>query len=380
MEETSVTEAIANVINNIQAPNILVIGGTGTGKSSLINAVFGADLAKVGAGFPVTQGFNFYSNGLVNIYDSAGYEADQAIVFVKDIFKFLRDKHTGGIEKQIHIVWYVINASSARVQSFDIDIINQFSKYGIPVIIVLSQVDRARKEELNAIKSALLDFDITALDDVIEVSAAPLIIRGKPICEPFGLEELVDKTIKQLPEIYADAVRIAQIVDLKSKRELAWKLIAAAAVTNFGSAFIPLPGLSTGTTLAVQASLPISIASVYGLEDARKFLHKSYKEISTEALVGFVGATVGFDFLRGVVPIIGSAIAGGTAATVIVITGLAYASTFEAMAKAHIDPKDSEAIQEFFSDNFRNQLKKYSDVVIKTTKDLAKVKDRFLDQ
>ncbi|NLH69727.1 MAG: hypothetical protein GX454_06060, partial [Brooklawnia sp.] len=35
--------------------NLAVLGATGVGKSTLINAVFGEDLARTGIGAPVTQ-------------------------------------------------------------------------------------------------------------------------------------------------------------------------------------------------------------------------------------------------------------------------------------------------------------------------------------
>lgn len=42
-------------VQNVRRPNVLVVGITGAGKSSLINAVFGGRLAQVGDGVPVTQ-------------------------------------------------------------------------------------------------------------------------------------------------------------------------------------------------------------------------------------------------------------------------------------------------------------------------------------
>ena len=56
--------------------NIIVAGITGTGKSTLINAVFGSELAKTGSGRPVTEHIDEYQNNdiPVHIWDTVGLE------------------------------------------------------------------------------------------------------------------------------------------------------------------------------------------------------------------------------------------------------------------------------------------------------------------
>ncbi|MBN3905198.1 MAG: GTPase domain-containing protein [Nostoc sp. NMS1] len=380
MAEETVTKAVASIMGDIKSPNILVMGAIGAGKSSLINAVFGKEPAKVGAGLPVTKSFNYYSNSIVNIYDSAGYQLSEGKTFVENIIEFLQTKEKLGIEEQIHLVWYLINAASARVEFFEINIINQLRKRKIPLIIVISQCDRASAEEIKSVKNILADFGITPESDLIEIAASPLIFKGKPISETFGLEELVAKSIEHLPAIYADAVRMAQIVNLKSKRELAWKLIVTAATASFGSAWIPIPGATTGTTLAVQASLSISIASIYGFGKAREFLSRIYQGTPTESALRFAGTTLGLDILRSLIPIVGSLVAAGTSATYIVVLGLAYTSAFEAMAKAHIDPNDTATINSFLTTVLKQEFEKYTDIAIKTKEDLANFKNIFINK
>lgn len=63
---------LLNVSMNTQKPNILLLGASGAGKSSLVNAVFGKTLAQIGEGRPITQTYTKYTSqsSPVVIYDS----------------------------------------------------------------------------------------------------------------------------------------------------------------------------------------------------------------------------------------------------------------------------------------------------------------------
>src|SRR5690606_9758802 len=54
--------------------NLAIIGKSGVGKSSLVNAVFGRDWAQVGKGLPVSQGIRYYSDDSLGIWDVEGFE------------------------------------------------------------------------------------------------------------------------------------------------------------------------------------------------------------------------------------------------------------------------------------------------------------------
>ncbi|WYX20332.1 GTPase [Achromobacter xylosoxidans] len=53
--QDAIADAISTATRGAGRVNILVAGKTGVGKSTLINAVFRGELAKTGAGKPVTQ-------------------------------------------------------------------------------------------------------------------------------------------------------------------------------------------------------------------------------------------------------------------------------------------------------------------------------------
>ncbi len=363
----------------IKAPNIAVIGRTGAGKSTLINKVFGKDLAPTGSGFPVSKEFIRYpkdkdEKSLVVLYDSAGYEANKEEDFIKNIFLFLDDLKKQGIESQIHLVWYVVHAASKRFEYFDAEIVKKLNERGIPTIIVLPQCDLLRPVEIDGIEKAVEKYELEKNYELVKVAAFP--ING----EPFGLEELVEKTSERLPEIYADAFAIAQIASMKAKRKTAWGWVATAAGGSFAVGFVPVTGTTPAAIIAAQLILWNRISALYGYTNQAGFL-MAVSTFGGAALTSIVGTL----FLEGLgifVPPAYVATSVGAAiisASYTVAVGLAYISTCEKLGEYIIKSNPGkQEIQKFLQETLRSELKKYQNLNITSKGDIDRIGKEFI--
>lgn len=94
-------------------------GGTGVGKSSLINALFGKEIAKAGVGKPITQHLEKYvdeQKGLV-FWDTQGIEAADYHDTMQSIKKEMEDSFKTLSEKEaIDVAYLCVKETSSRVQ------------------------------------------------------------------------------------------------------------------------------------------------------------------------------------------------------------------------------------------------------------------------
>lgn len=241
--ESTFTECIANV----KKPNVLVSGVTGAGKSSLVNAIFGEGMAKVGVGKPLTQHFSRYApdDMPVVVYDSKGLEQGFHEEFVADAKEFLEKiKSQPELGDHIHIIWYVINAGSARIEPFEAFLIKEIFA-PVPTLFILNKADIASAEQLNELEESIKQYEFTNCRGIFRVVADRKIYpqnwcvscagddvmfkksTNQLFCEDcgvvtvmtptLGLEKVVDETSRILPDLAKEAFLSAQEVSFAIK-------------------------------------------------------------------------------------------------------------------------------------------------------------------
>jgi GTP-binding protein EngB required for normal cell division/uncharacterized protein (DUF697 family) len=369
-------EELQTILEKMPPPNVVVLGRNGAGKSTLINKVFGAELAKTGTGLPVNTTFTRYPESLeekplVVVYDSMGFEMDKGYSYRDEIVKFIKEKKLKGIDEQIHLVWYVINVGMKRFEHFDAAIISLIRSERVPVIVVFSQADLARPDQIakmeETIRNYRSEFNLDQLK-IVKVAADPI------IGEPFGVTELVNLSSELLPDLYVEALVARQVIDLELKRKLASKYIKLSAAACFANGFVPLPGATSANAIVTQTTLCTKIASLYGYGEWVEVLDKVGG--LTVASIVTVGITWFLDLFNTIIPpgiIVAGGLKGGVAATYISIVGATYTSVFEKLSLKNINGATKTEIEEFIKVTFREEFRKNSKFSIGKPRDLNKI-------
>jgi uncharacterized protein (DUF697 family)/GTP-binding protein EngB required for normal cell division len=241
---------------NIRKPNVLVAGGTGAGKSSLINMLFAGDPAPIGAGAPVTQDVSEYPCDQANIFDSPGYEsgADSQRVFQDKVLSLIIDNKQSA-ERRIHMAWYCISQGNSRVLDIDTDTIKKIKRQGVPVAVVLTQADAATEEDAKSLRHVVTEACPGV--EVFETSSDPELGLGvDPLLE--WAASHIDEAVRAA---FVAAAKGAIPLKLAEGKKLVLHHIGAAATI----AASPIPFSDAPLLLANQAAMIARLANLWNL-------------------------------------------------------------------------------------------------------------------
>jgi len=302
--------------------NMILAGRTGVGKSTLINAIFGEQLAETGVGAPVTAlMYRHKRPGIpITIYDTPGIELGQnADRVLRDYLAEIK-KNAADPQNRIHFALYCVRASDRRFEEFEATIIRKLAQE-LPVVLVLTQVLDRNEPETRQFIDYLTGLDLPVLHGrVFPTLAASFTIAGITLPQS-GLVELVNAIYAKLPLAAAQTLASYQQVSLDLKIDEAHKVVLASCAGAAAIAATPIPLLDAIPLSVLQLGMLGRITTVMGLRI-------DPKSVAT-ALAGIMGVATAARTVAGffkVFPGVGSAINASIAVGVTKSLGSLYIS------------------------------------------------------
>lgn len=263
--------------------NVLVIGNSGVGKSTLINSVLGKEAAKTGFGTKgTTRELELYDGEEIpfRVIDTIGFEPtlikeQMAINEVKKWSKSCAKK--GKEDNQINVIWFCVDGTSRKLFPKAIHSLSRATAMwkSVPVIVVITKSYSIpeRKENIEMVQNAFTSQKKYSknLKRIIPVVASTYELNETAFAPPEGIAELIDLTNDLMPEGLKAAKNDLAEFKLQRKRALAHSIVGASTVsaaiigaspTNIADSLILAP-LEVGEINA--------IAKVYGLKDDKQY-------------------------------------------------------------------------------------------------------------
>lgn len=142
----NIEKEVNEAIKRAKPINLLITGGTGVGKSSTINALFGRQVSDIGTGAkPQTMAIDKYQLGKITLYDSPGFgdSPEKDKIHANKIVDLLNTKNNNN-EYLIDMVLIILDATSrdlgSALQLITNVVMKNFSDYS-RIIVALNKCD-----------------------------------------------------------------------------------------------------------------------------------------------------------------------------------------------------------------------------------------------
>lgn len=347
--------------------NVLVIGNSGVGKSTLINAVLGEDVAITSWGDSgTTIKLDIYNGEPFNIIDTIGFEPSW-LKSIKAIAAIKKWSHKSAKEenedKQINVIWFCVDGTSRKLFPNAIkDLSRSISMWkSVPIIVVITKSysvpERTENIELvNKVFSQNKDLS-KRLRKIIPVVASPYILNDTASAPPEGITELIDVTNELMPEGFKAAKNDISRFNLGRKRTWAQGAIVASVGSAVAKCFINLGTSDSLVLSAIENALVDSLSKIYNVDKNSKVTQIIKNNIANGTVNKFAKTAISLIEKLPVGQKLGSTIINPIiAASVVILIGESAAMSFEKIYLGNDDNEEIEKIEEVFESDVVSEI------------------------
>lgn len=269
-----------------QRGNVLVIGNSGVGKSTLINAVLGEEKAKTGWGTSgTTNKLEIYESDSIpfRIIDSIGFEPSlikehQAVNAVKKWSK--QSAKEGHEDNNINVIWFCVDGTTSKLFPKTIKDLSAATAMWktVPVIVVItkSYSEPEREQNIEMVHNAFANQKRAKnIKKVIPVVAATYTLNDTACAPPVGISELITMTNSLIPEGIRASERDIFAFNLKRRRVFAQSVVGVSTTAAVIVGAVPIPFADALILSPIEIGLVNGIARIYGIdkgEDSKLFV------------------------------------------------------------------------------------------------------------
>lgn len=356
--------------------NVLVIGNSGVGKSTLINSVLGEECAVTGYGTTgTTQELSIYENDSVpfRLIDTVGFEPSfrKASKAVRSVKKWSRESALDGHEEsRISVIWCCVEGTSRKLFP---DTIKTMAKAismwpSVPVIAVITKSYSVpeRKENIMMVHEAFSSYKKMSgrVRRIIPVVAMTYRLNDEASAPPEGITDLIEATNDLLPEgIRASSHDISKY-KLSRKRAFAHSAVGLAATGAAVVGAVPIPFPDAVILTPLEVSEINTISRIYGIDRSDKLVKfvDSIVEVGTVSTVAraAVNALKSIPGINAAASAVNAVIAGSIVAAI----GESSIFAFEQISSGDRSIADLEWVKSLTESNLSGQfISKVTDAV-----------------
>ena len=275
--------------------NVLVIGNSGVGKSTLINSVLGDEKAKTGYGSSgTTDKLEIYESEEIafRIIDTVGFEPSlvkgwKAINAVKKWSK--ESAKEGKEDSEINVIWFCVEGTSSKLFPKTIKDLSKATAMWetVPIVVVITKSysvpERIQNIEMVSNAFARQKRYSKNLKHIVPVVASTYTLNDTAFAAPEGITELIDVTNELMPEGIRAGAHDIYNFKLKRKKGLAQSIVALSTTAAVTVAAVPISLADALILSPIEVAQINGLAQLYGInkdEDSKQFLN-SIVEVGT---------------------------------------------------------------------------------------------------